>query len=80
MPREDKYWFRAKRSGWGWGPPVTWQGWVVSIVWFGMVIGGAVRLLPMHPVSFAVFILVMGGILTLIGYVTGEPPGRRGGE
>lgn len=24
-----KIWFPAKRYGWGWGLPVTWQGWVV---------------------------------------------------
>jgi hypothetical protein len=30
--REDhmsRYWFPAKRYGWGWGLPVTWQGWAV---------------------------------------------------
>ena len=29
MQRNDKYWFPAKRYGWGWGPPNNWQGWVV---------------------------------------------------
>lgn len=29
MPVERKYWFRAKRYGWGWGLPTAWQGWVV---------------------------------------------------
>jgi hypothetical protein len=77
---DHKYWFRAKRNGWGWGPPVTWQGWVVSLVWFGTVIGGASRLLPVHPISFAVFILIMGGILVLIGFVTGEPLRRSNDE
>ncbi len=24
------YWFPAKTYGWGWGLPVTWQGWVVT--------------------------------------------------
>jgi hypothetical protein len=80
MPRDDNYWFRAKRYGWGWGPPVRWQGWVVTVVWFGIVIGGATRLLPMHPFAFAIFTLLMGGMLTLICYVTGEPPRWRNGE
>jgi hypothetical protein len=74
------YWFRAKRYGWGWGPPVTWQGWVVTIVWFATVIGGAIRLLPLHSLAFAIFILLMGGILILICYVTGEPPRWRNRE
>jgi hypothetical protein len=80
MAREHNYWFRAKRYGWGWGPPVTWQGWVVTIVWFAAIIGGARKLLPLHPISFAVFTLFMGGIMILICYVTGEPPGWRNGE
>jgi hypothetical protein len=53
---------------------------VVFIVWFGAVIAGGIRLLPMRPISFAVFILIMGGIITLIGFVTGEPPPSRNGE
>jgi hypothetical protein len=80
MTQEDNYWFRAKQYGWGWGPPVTWQGWVVSMVWFAAVIGGAIRLLPTHPIAFAVFTLLMGGVMTLICYVTGEPPRWRNGE
>ena len=23
------YWFPARRYGWGWGLPATWQGWLV---------------------------------------------------
>ncbi len=80
MPRDDNYWFPAKRYGWGWGPPVTWQGWLVTVVWFAMVIGGAMRLLPQHAFSFAAFVLFMGGLLTLICYVTGAPPRWRNGE
>ncbi len=26
---EPRYWFRAKRYGWGWGMPATWEGWAV---------------------------------------------------
>ena len=29
MQTERKYWFPAKRYGWGWGMPNTWQGWLV---------------------------------------------------
>jgi len=29
---DNNYWFRAKRYGWGWGLPITWQGWVVFVV------------------------------------------------
>lgn len=30
----EKYWFRAKQSGFGWGLPLTWQGWLVFIGYF----------------------------------------------
>ena len=29
MNEPEKYWFPAKRYGWGWGLPSTWQGWIV---------------------------------------------------
>jgi len=35
-----KYWFPAKRHGWGWGFPVTWQGWAVLVVYLVLIIGG----------------------------------------
>jgi hypothetical protein len=79
-PQENRYWFPAKRYGWGWGPPITWQGWVVTVVWFGAVIGGARRLLPQHTASFVIFTLFMCCLLVVICYVTGEPPRWRNGE
>ena len=30
-----RYWSPAKRYGWGWGPPVTWQGWAVLAAFVG---------------------------------------------
>ena len=29
LDAQPKYWFPAKRYGWGWGLPGTWQGWLV---------------------------------------------------
>ncbi len=29
MEGSKRVWFPAVRYGWGWGPPVTWQGWLV---------------------------------------------------
>jgi hypothetical protein len=34
MSVEKKYWFPAKRYGWGWGIPNVWQGWLVLFVFF----------------------------------------------
>ena len=35
MPPDDsRYWFPAKRYGWGWGLPATWEGWAVMAGFF----------------------------------------------
>jgi hypothetical protein len=40
-----RYWFPAKRYGWGWGLPCTWQGWLVLAAYLGLMVGAA-RLCP----------------------------------
>ncbi len=34
-----RYWFRAKRYGYGWGLPSAWQGWAVYIGYAVVVLG-----------------------------------------
>jgi hypothetical protein len=34
------FWFPLKTYGWGWGLPVKWQGWVVLLAYFVLLIGG----------------------------------------
>ena len=80
MRRSAQYWFPAKRYGWGWGPPLTWQGWVVLIVWLAVLGVAALRLMPLHPIEFTVITVVMVGLLTLICYIKGEPPRWRWGD
>ena len=80
MSGSERYWFPAKRYGWGWGLPGAWQGWIVMIGWVAILVAAAIRLLPRHPIAFACFTLVMGGVLTLICYLTGEPPRWRWGD
>jgi hypothetical protein len=80
MTRPGQYWFAAKRYGWGWGPPLTWHGWVVLIVWLAILTAAAMWLMPMHPTKFTVFTVIMVGILTLICYLKGEPPRWRWGD
>ena len=40
MPQDPEYWFPAKRYGWGWGLPATWQGWTVLAAFLILVAGG----------------------------------------
>jgi len=43
---EQQYWFPAKRYGYGWGLPATWQGWVVLRAFFALLLVGAFVLPP----------------------------------
>ncbi|HEX4343463.1 MAG TPA: hypothetical protein VH255_08730 [Verrucomicrobiae bacterium] len=79
QPREKKIWFPAKRYGWGWGPPVCWQGWLVLFLWFALVVSGAF-ILAKQIGWFIAFVIVMSGILCLICAVKGEKPGWRWGD
>jgi hypothetical protein len=85
MPPVDPskaYWFPARRYGWGWGPPVTWQGWVVIAIWFAVLAVGLIVLLSRRetlPWSL-LYVVLMSVVLTLICYWKGEPPKWRWGD
>jgi uncharacterized membrane protein YhaH (DUF805 family) len=74
------YWFPAKRYGWGWGPPATWQGWVVLVVWLGIIISASPWLALKSTTLFFVFIILMSAVLISICYLKGEPPRWRWGR
>jgi hypothetical protein len=75
------YWFPAKRYGWGWGPPVTWQGWLVTAAWFLILLAGVLLLDPhRHPIAILAFVLLMSLLLLAICYAKGERPRWRWGE
>lgn len=81
MPAAKKYWFPAKRYGWGWGLPTAWQGWVVIAVFAGLVLAGAVVLLPSRgPVMFIAYSVVLCFVLTAVCWLKGERPKWRWGD
>lgn len=76
MPAEERqWWFPVKRYGWGWGPPVVWQGWVVLIVWIIAVV--AVSIVTMLPPPrlglFIISIVALVVLLLVICWMKGEP-------
>jgi len=81
MHTQKKYWFPAKKYGWGWGLPTRWQGWAVFVAY-------AAALLLLHyffPLDSALNMWLAGaGILTVvliaICWLTGEPLGARSGR
>jgi lipoprotein signal peptidase len=78
--RTPKYWFPAKRYGWGWGLPSAWQGWVVFITYLVLVLGG----IPFVQVSkgsalYTAYVSVLTVALVAICWLKGEPPRWRWG-
>ena len=78
---ESQYWFRAKRYGWGWGLPLTWQGWAVLGLFGVLLVLGNVWLPPAaHAVPFAIYVSVLSAVLVGVCYLKGEPPKWHWGE
>ena len=80
MDASPRYWFPAKRYGWGWGPPRTWQGWLVLA---GYVLGLAATVLLVPPEGRVTEFLICVGVLTaallIVCWLKGEPPRWRWG-
>jgi len=83
MPRADdpKYWFPAKRYGWGWGLPSSWQGWVVLLAYLVLVLGGIPFVQATNgSIAFVAYVMVLTASLIAICWLTGEPPRWRWGK
>jgi hypothetical protein len=81
MQSERHYWFPAKRYGWGWGPPLVWQGWAVLAFFVVAILAGAFLFPPpAHPVAFIAYVAAASVVLTLVCWATGEPPRWRWGD
>jgi drug/metabolite transporter (DMT)-like permease len=79
--RPPNYWFPAKRYGWGWGPPRTWQGWVVMALFFLLLAVGLFIFLPAgREVDFLLYTVVLVVLLIAVCYAKGEPPRWRWGK
>jgi drug/metabolite transporter (DMT)-like permease len=77
---ERQPWFRAKKNGWGWSWPLTWQGWLVLGVYCALVLAGALRYASTKdPTLVAIFVLLTL-LLTAICWLTGERPRWRWGD
>ena len=76
MSGEQKpvYWFPAKRSGWGWGFPATWQGWMVMVVYILAIVAAAITLQTTHLFLYIIGVMVLSGLFITICFAKGEPP------
>ncbi|MDE1897948.1 MAG: hypothetical protein KGI40_11745 [Xanthomonadaceae bacterium] len=75
-----RYWFPAKRYGWGWGVPGTWQGRVVLLVYVAVVAAAACFVSPSrHVLIFSAVMVIATLGLLLVCLRKGEPPRWRWG-
>lgn len=76
MDTQKKYWFPAKKYGWGWSFPTCWQGWAVFV---GYAAAQVLLFRLMPPAKSNTLFLAGVGVTTivLIGacWLKGEPPG-----
>ena len=81
MQPQRKYWFPAKRYGWGWGIPSTWQGWLVLGGFAVLVIAGSFLFPPARePGSYVLYVAVLCALLVGVCWLKGEPPRWRWGN
>ncbi|HEY1540767.1 MAG TPA: hypothetical protein VGG01_00015 [Xanthobacteraceae bacterium] len=81
MASEHRYWFPAKRYGWGWGIPATWQGWLVLAVFAGFLVADAIMFPPNRdPGMFIAGVVALNVLLLLVCWLKGEPPRWRWGR
>jgi drug/metabolite transporter (DMT)-like permease len=81
MPSKSRYWFPAKRYGWGWRLPVAWQGWLVLGGYLGLVAAGVIFFPPHRaPAAFVALVIVLSALLTGLCWLKGEPPRWRWGD
>ncbi|HWA13205.1 MAG TPA: hypothetical protein VHA15_08935 [Burkholderiales bacterium] len=75
MPEGNRYWFPAKRHGWGWGLPQTREGRLVMLAFVALLVAGAAILLPRLGVAwFLAWAAALCVALVLVCWRKGEPP------
>lgn len=85
---EKDIWFRAKTYGWGWGLPLKWQGWVVYLLYFFIVlIPVFIPELRMYldkddrnSLLYILYLIFPTILLIIICYKKGEKPRWRWGR
>ena len=81
MDDDRDIWFPAKRYGWGWGPPVKWQGWAALFVYIAVITIAVLKFPPSHDlVAFLAVVLLATLAFILVCWWKGEPPKWRWGE
>ena len=81
MEERKKYWFPAKRYGWGWGIPTAWQGWAVLAGYIAVIFFLSKYFQPdKHPLIYPIGIAFATCVLIGVCLKKGEPPAWRWGR
>ena len=71
---KKNYWFPAKRYGWGWGLPCSWQGWIVMAAYVILLICAFFTVNPeVNKSGFVAFVMIINVAMLLICWFKGEP-------
>lgn len=79
-PNEKRIWFPAKKYGWGWGAPCSWQGWTVFSIWLALLCVGGIFLAPHSVGLYVLYAIVLGIALFIVALIKGERPRWRWGK
>ena len=83
MKEADKdIWFPAKKYGYGWGLPVTWQGWFVFLSYLLIVVVASFTLTdtPQEVALLITYIFILTAIFIFICIKKGEKAAWRWGD
>lgn len=92
MPKKSakNYWFKGKKYGWGWGMPITRQGWlsfgiflavwVAALAWLILPLEVVEELSSVRIATFVTIISLDVLGLVYVSFKYGEPPKWRWGN
>ena len=76
-----RYWFPAKRYGWGWGLPLTWEGWAVMAVFVVLIVAAGLAFPPGRALAaYIASVVALAALFVAVCWLKGEPPRWRWGE
>lgn len=76
-----RYWFSAKRYGWGWGLPLTWQGWAFLAAFIALIVADG-RVFPPNKAlpAYIAGIVGLSVLFLAVCWLKGERPRWRWGD
>ena len=80
---EKQIWFPAIKYGWGWGFPITWQGWVTFIAYLALLFGGiyiAKTSATLFSVAFGLYVIGITAVFISVCWLKGGKLGWRWGS